>query len=292
MSQLILGSCLAAIAASAWQLAMAWSLWRERRLALARAAGAWNPALKRQGRGSWIKAGRELIDALAQRLEAWRPQEAKALALRLQRVGADTAAAAGHWALQSIAWGLGGALVLASLDAGVYAVLGLGFALMPVIKLRDREATRRLELRLALPDALDLLCTCVQAGLGLDQSLERTGQQLPPGPLREEWLRMLGQLRSGASRRQAFEDWEQRCQCEDLGPVLRAILRSEQRGVPLSPALQASAEQLRRLRALRIQEQAAKAPIKMLLPLMLFFLPAVFLILFGPILMKLTEIGF
>lgn len=292
MSQALLLLSLAASAAAAWQLAAAWALWRERRLALARAAGTWRPDGQPRGLGAGRAGLRELMEALGQSLEAWQPLRAQALNARLQRVAGASAPGAGLWALQGLAWGLGGLFVLGLLDAGPYAFLGLGFALMPVIRLRDQEAKRRLDLRLGLPDALDLLCTCVQAGLGLDQSLERTGQQLPAGPLREEWLRMLEQLRSGATRKLAFEHWDQRCQTEDLGPVLRAILRSEQRGVALSPALLASADQLRRLRSLRIQEQAARAPIKMLLPLMLFFLPAVFLVLFGPIVMKLTEIGF
>lgn len=279
---------LGSLAAASWQMAMAWSLWRQRRLAMARAAGPQTFP----GASKGLRAGlQDLAQALAYKLEARWPRRAQHLRVRLARVSSSVRSP-GLWALQGLGLGLLALLLLALLDLGPYALLGLGFGLLPVIKLRDAELKRQLELRRSLPDALDLLCTCVQAGLGLDQALERCGQQLPDGPLREEWLRMLAQTRSGATRRQAFQDWEARCQTEDLGPVLRSILRSEQRGVPLSPALQAAAEQLRRLRSLRIQEQAAKAPVKMLLPLMLFFLPAVFLILFGPILMKLTEIGF
>jgi pilus assembly protein TadC len=280
------------MAAAAWQGAYAWSLWQQRRVAAARATGQWQG----KARQPWIRSLREglaeLRRALSQELEARLPAaQVQALNLRLQRFPA-LGPNVGLLALRCLGLGLLGAGLLWSLDLGATSLFGLGLGVLPALRLRDAEEKRRVELRQALPDAVDLLTACVQAGLGLDLALNKTGEQLSSGPLREEWLRTLEQLRTGAERRQAFRDWELRCQSEDLGPVLRAILRSEQRGVPLSPVLQAASEQMRRLRSLRIQEQAAKAPIKMLVPLMLFFLPAVFLILFGPVFLKLSEIGF
>jgi tight adherence protein C len=85
---------------------------------------------------------------------------------------------------------------------------------------------------------------------------------------------------------------EARAGVRELGSVLRALLRSEARGVPLAPVLQAQSEQLRRLRSLAVQKRAAEAPIRMLLPLIGFILPVVFLVVFGPVFLKLAESGF
>ncbi len=281
-----------ALGASAWQLGAAWDLWRQRRLAVARADGQWQG----RGRQPWLRSARqalrELSDGLAQGLQSWVPAgRAAAWNSRLLK-HPDVDASLGGLMLRTAALGAFGCLGSALLGLGPASVFGLGLGLLPALKLRDAEHRRIAELRQALPDAVDLLTACVQAGLGLDQALIQAGGQLEPGPLRQEWMHTLDQMRTGAQRRQAFSDWEKRCQTEDLGPVLRAILRSEERGVPLSPVLHAASEQMRRMRSLRIQEQAAKAPIRMLVPLMLFFLPAVFLILFGPVFLKLSELGF
>jgi Flp pilus assembly protein TadB len=279
----LLAFFMAACGLAAWQLAQ-WAVsLRQRRLAQARALGLLDagrrPALK--------ELGQALAEGLQSRLpSAWLSH----LDGRLRHF--PETGGAGGLLLRCLGLGLGGALLLGLLLGGAGAGLGALLGLLPYLRVADLEQRRRLRLRQDLPDALDLLTACVQAGLGLDQALSRCGAQLPVGPLRDEWLRTLDALRTGAGRRQAFMDWEARCGVEELGLVLRAILRGELRGVPLSPVLQAAAGQMRRLRTLRVQEQAAKAPVKMLLPLMLFFLPAVFLILFGPVFLKLSAMGF
>ncbi|HTB33867.1 MAG TPA: type II secretion system F family protein [bacterium] len=230
--------------------------------------------------GQWtLRLERGLPPAMRERLAAWLAAQPQA-----PRPGA--------WLLQSLGWGLAGASVGALLQ-GSEAALGLGLlVLLPTLRLREGAQARLRLLRRALPDALDLLTACVQAGLGLDQALQRVARQLPQGPLRTEWERCLQQLRAGAPRREALLELEARCGLPEFGPVLRAILRSEARGVSLAPVLQAQSAQMRRLRALRLQEKAAQAPVKMLFPLMVFFLPVVFLVVFGPILLKLSETGF
>jgi tight adherence protein C len=176
--------------------------------------------------------------------------------------------------------------------AGLWAPLFAGVGILPWLKQRDAAAQRRRQIQRALPEALDLLTACVQAGLGLDPALQRVGSSLPDGPLRQELARTLEALRLGQPRREAFRGLEARCGVRELGAVLRSILRSEARGVPLAPVLAAQAAQLRRLRSLAVQKAAAQAPIKMLLPLMGFILPVVFLVIFGPILLRLSESGF
>jgi tight adherence protein C len=198
----------------------------------------------------------------------------------------------GELLLRSVGWGALGLGLGWAVDGPELGLILAGLAGLPWLRLREAAQAREKALRRALPDALDLLTACVQAGLGLDQALQRVSRQLPLGPLRQEWERCLEQLRAGALRRAALLELEARCRLPEFGPILRAILRCEARGVALAPVLQAQSRQLRRLRALRLQEQAARAPVQMLFPLMAFFLPAVFLVVFGPILLKLTEIGY
>jgi tight adherence protein C len=276
-------------AASAGALA-ALALWSQRQRQMA-AQRAWaEPGLSFSPPG-WKDGWKDLAGFWSRRLEGALPPALRA------RLGAWLAAqpnapSPGAWLMTSLLWGLAGALGGAVLQ-GSGAALGLGLlALLPTLRLREAAQARLRELRRALPDALDLLTACVQAGLGLDQALQRVARQMPQGPLRLEWERCLQQLRAGAPRREALLELEARCGLPEFGPVLRAILRSEARGVSLAPVLQAQSAQMRRLRALRLQEKAAQAPVKMLFPLMVFFLPVVFLVVFGPILLKLSETGF
>lgn len=235
---------------------------------------------------------KELLQALHEGIEKRLP---KAVEPRLRALLAAPAARGqrpGDFVLRSATYGLAG-LALGLWMGSPFLALGLGLlALLPLIRLRDAADRRIQDMRRALPDSLDLLTACVQAGLGLDQALLRVTGQSPPGPLRLEWERTLSELRTGAPRRQAFAALEARAGLPELGPFLRAVLRSEARGVPLAPVLQAQSAQMRRLRSLRVQRQASQAPVKMLFPLMAFFLPAVFLVVFGPIILKLSELGF
>lgn len=266
---------------------LAWDQ-RQRRAAAQRAL-AWQAAeAGARGARAWLRDWRaQAQSGLAAALPlAWRSRLEAWLAAQPQ------APPLGDLLLRSVGWGAAGALAGWGVDGGA---LGMGLACLaglPWLGLREAAQARQRALRRALPDALDLLTACVQAGLGLDQALQRVSRQLPAGPLRQEWERSLEQLRAGALRRAALLELEQRCGLPEFGPILRAILRSEARGVALAPVLQAQARQLRRLRSLRLQTQAARAPVQMLFPLMVFFLPAVFLVVFGPILLQLSQIGF
>jgi tight adherence protein C len=269
---------------------VAQALWSQRQRQMA-AQRAWAEPGQTFGPPGWKDGWKDLAGQWSLRLERSLPP-AMRVRLAAWLAAQPDAPGPGAWLAQSLLWGCGGALCGAVLQ-GSDAALGLALlALLPTLRLREAAQRRLRELRRALPDALDLLTACVQAGLGLDQALQRVARQLPQGPLRQEWERCLQQLRAGAPRREALLELEARCGLPEFGPVLRAILRSEARGVSLAPVLQAQSAQMRRLRALRLQEKAAQAPVKMLFPLMVFFLPVVFLVVFGPILLKLSESGF
>jgi tight adherence protein C len=269
---------------------LALNLWGQRQRQMA-AQRAWAEPGQTFSPPGWKDGWKALADQWSLRLERSLPGGLRGR-LTVWLAAQPNAPGPGAWLVQSLLWGLAGLLCGALLQGGE-AALGLGLlALLPTLRLREGAQARLRELRRSLPDALDLLTACVQAGLGLDQALQRVARQLPRGPLRLEWERCLQQLRAGAPRREALLELEARCGLPEFGPVLRAILRSEARGVSLAPVLQAQSAQMRRMRALRLQEKAAQAPVKMLFPLMVFFLPVVFLVVFGPILLKLSETGF
>lgn len=259
-------------------------LWdeRARRQAAARAQG------RAPRRGPWsaeLRAWAE--EGAARRLPpGWQAALGRWLASQGREQGGAAALA-----VRSAGLGLLGLSLGLAAGLGAYAPLGALLGALPALRLRDQAQLRRRQLARALPEALDLLSACVQAGLGLDPALQRVAGQLPPGPLRDELRRCLDELRLGRPRREAFAALEARAGVAELGGMLRAILRSEARGVPLAPVLLGLSRQLRRLRSLRVQKQAAEAPVKMLLPLMGFILPVVFLVLFGPIILKLTDPG-
>lgn len=285
------GGSLAAAALLAWGAAwgcggaLAWDLLQRRR-ALWRASGR-DPQASQP---AWRRSPRELLAFLAESLEARLPAAARrALASRLESLRGPRA---GLFLLQCAGYGLAGAALGLLLGSAALALFLGGLAGLPALRLREAGRRREEALRRALPEALDLLTACVGAGLGLDPALRQSLEQLPEGPLRQEWERCLAELRAGAPRRLAFAALESRCGLPELGALLRAILRSEAQGSPLGPLLKAQAAQLRRMSSLRLQAQAARAPVKMLLPLMAFFLPVIFLLLFGPILLQLQGLGF
>lgn len=261
-------------------------LWdaRQRRAAAARAVG--QSAIARRAWGPELRAWS--IEAAQKRLPlAWQQRAG----VQLEQLGQPRERAA-ELLLASLALGATAWTFALALGAGSLSLLFLGLGALPWLRLRDAFALRRRRLLKALPEALDLLCACVQAGLGLDPALQRVAAGMPAGPLRQELERALDELRLGRPRREAFARLEARVGLRELGAVLRSVLRSEARGVPLAPVLAAQAAQLRRLRSLAVQKAAAQAPVKMLLPLMGFILPVVFLVVFGPIFLKLSELGF
>jgi tight adherence protein C len=280
--QLLGLAALACAALSAGLLARA--LWdaRLRRVAAARAAGDLGAARGRWDLGRWAKEliARRTPPIFSDGAQAW---------LKAQGRPVELAPGLIAQSLGLALLGLGlGSLLGAGLLSPAFALAGV----LPWLKQRDAGALRRRQIARSLPEALDLLTACVQAGLGLDPALQRVGAALPEGPFREELRLTLEALRLGQPRREAFLALEARCGVPELGAVLRALLRSESRGIPLAPMLAGQSAQLRRLRSLAVQKAAAQAPVKMLLPLMGFILPVVFLVLFGPILLKLGELGF
>ena len=152
---------------------------------------------------------------------------------------------------------------------------------IPEFWLGGRVRKRQKAILLMIPDALDLLTISVRAGLGFDGALGKVVEKLK-GPLTDEFRRALAEIRVGKARRDALRDIIPRTEVPALTNFIGAIIQAEQLGVSISKVLQVQSEQLRIERRQRAEEMAAKAPIKMLFPLVGCIFPSLFIVILGP----------
>ncbi len=162
---------------------------------------------------------------------------------------------------------------------------GIGFALLgfvlPDFWLGRHVSDRKKRILRAVPDTLDLLTISVRAGLGFDGALAKVVEKTS-GPLADEFRRVLAEVRMGKARRDALRDVVARTDVPALTNFIGAIIQAEQLGVAISKVLQIQSEQLRIERRQRAEELAAKAPIKMLFPLVGCIFPSMFIVILGP----------
>ena len=134
---------------------------------------------------------------------------------------------------------------------------------------------------LQLPDALDLLTISVEAGLGFDAALAKVVEKMY-GPLVDEFRQALAEVRMGRARRDALRDVATRADSQPVSNFIGAIVQAEQLGVPIAKVLQIQSNQLRIERRQRAEEAAAKAPVKMLFPMVGCIFPTIFIVILGP----------
>jgi tight adherence protein C len=156
----------------------------------------------------------------------------------------------------------------------------LGF-LLPGIWLGQQIAKRKKAIVKALPDALDLLCICVEAGLSFDQAMQRLIEKWDD-PLSREFRRVLSDTRLGRPRRDAMKEMIERCGVDDVQTFIGAVIQAEQLGVSIGRILRIQSDQMRVRRRQRAEEEAQKAPIKMLFPMVFLIFPSLFVVILGP----------
>lgn len=169
-----------------------------------------------------------------------------------------------------------------TINALMYTLIGtiLGY-LLPGMWLGNQIKKRQKALTRALPDALDLLTISVEAGLGFDVALQRVTDK-SDNELSREFKRVLADVRLGRSRREALRDLGERNGVEDLKTFTAAIIQADQLGVSMSKILRLQSDQMRMKRRQRAEEEAQKAPVKMLIPMVFLIFPAIFVVLLGP----------
>ncbi len=159
---------------------------------------------------------------------------------------------------------------------------------LPRFFLHRRMAQRRKAMTLALPDALDMLTVCVDAGLGLESAFLRIAQGWDHA-LAREFHRVVMEIGVGASWREAMQNLVYRTDVPDLSSLVAVLLQADQLGFSISDTLHAQAEQLRVRRRQRAQELARAAPLKMLFPMVFFIMPATLAVILGPALPAIVE---
>ena len=169
------------------------------------------------------------------------------------------------------------------------AMLGGGGFLAPDFVVGMRARKRRDGIRAELPDALDLLAVSVEAGLGFDGAISKLIDHMD-GPLTEEFGLTLNEIRIGESRQDALKKLSERADTPEISGFTRAIIQADQLGISLGRILRVQAADTRQRRQAAAEEKAMKAPIKMLIPTVLFIFPAMFLVILGPAFLNLSKI--
>ena len=172
-------------------------------------------------------------------------------------------------------------------QAAVVLAFGVVGWMLPGTWLKGRVRMRQKKVLRALPDGLDLVTTCVGAGLGLDAALARVAEK-SSGPLADELTRMLREVAMGKLRREAMTEMADRIGVGELSGFVNAVIQAEQLGVSIAQVLGVQADQMRTRRRQQVEQTAHEAPIKMIFPLVLFIFPAFMLVILGPAVLRIA----
>ena len=180
--------------------------------------------------------------------------------------------------------GLGGSVLMdwsaaRVVAAGVVAAAAGFFAPYVYVKHHRQERVEAIEKE--LPDVLDVLAISVEAGVGLEGAMLAVTERFS-SPLSNELGHTLSEMELGLSRREALQNLRSRTDIGDLNGFILALLQADALGMPMAKVLQTQAEEMRRRRRGKVREAAAKLPVKLVFPLVMFILPALFVVILGP----------
>jgi len=159
-----------------------------------------------------------------------------------------------------------------------------GFALglyLPNFWLKNRVRKRQNSIMRSLPDSLDLMSICVDAGLGFEAAIQKVSEETQ-GPLSYELRRVISEIRVGVPRSDSLRHLSARTGVPDISNFVAVLIQADSLGITIRDVLQTQSEQMRVRRRQRAEEAARKAPLKMLFPLVFFIMPAIFAVIFGP----------
>ncbi|NLO76004.1 MAG: type II secretion system F family protein [Clostridia bacterium] len=188
----------------------------------------------------------------------------------------------GGWFLALLAGKPAFVQLFLALTGGILGALTGKFYLSSLISRRQAAIQKE------LPEVLDLLTVSVDAGLGFDSALMRVVEK-SSGELSNELRKTLQEIQMGKTRREALRDLGQRTGVEDLLTFVGSMIQADQLGVSISKVIRTQADQMRLKRRQRIEEKVMKAPVKMLIPLVLFIFPSIFIVLLGPAILQMIK---
>ena len=163
--------------------------------------------------------------------------------------------------------------------------------MLPDLWLARMEKRRRKQIRRGIPDAIDLMVICVDAGLGIDQALLKVGEELAlvQPALSQELLRVNLEQRAGKPRIEAWRSMAERTEIEEFLSLVNMLIQTDRFGTPIIRALGRFAAEIRAKRRQSAEEAAAKTKVKILFPLVLFIFPTIFIVLLGPALLNIMK---
>ena len=245
-------------------------------------------------KGGMTAALEKAAPSLSQAMAPTNADERNQLKLRLASAGFNNPNAASLFLTIKVI-GLGFGVMLGGgvgfgmyglkLDSLTALIVGAGAGIyIPEIVLRIMAAGRKEKIFLQLPDALDLLVVCIEAGLGLDAGMRRVSEELREGgaEICEEFDRCNMQLQMGKVRRDCLREMGLRCGVDDMRALVATLINAERFGSSIGPALRQQSDTMRLKRRQYAEERAQKTAVQMLFPLVLFIFPGIFVVLVGP----------
>jgi tight adherence protein C len=245
-----------------------------------------------------------LIKRLVERVNIMRDRRGAALSVKLAQAGwrsndAVTLYLFGKLVLPAVAAGVAALYLFLAYAGELETMFKLGGVILaaligsniPELVVKNQTQKRAKEIQKALPDALDLMVICAESGLSLDASFKRVASEIKPASpaLADEFGLTLLELRFMPERRVSLENLAKRCPLQGVTALVNTLFQTEKFGTPLAQALRVLAGEMRETRMLRAEEKAARLPAIMTVPLIMFILPALFVVLLGPAVMDIGD---